>query len=161
MGVTDISIDEIFRMAVELEREGARFYRRAAEQNDDSDTRRLLLDMAADEEEHEKVFAAMGDRFPDDGMDDGLEPTLHAMVEGQVFGVPGDPVQNLTGGETVEEILWTAVRLEKDSVVFYLGLKDLIPDDMDKQWIDNIIREEMKHVADLSRRLAVLRHELQ
>ena len=33
MGITDISIDEVFRMAVELEREGARFYRRAAEQS--------------------------------------------------------------------------------------------------------------------------------
>ena len=69
MGVTDISIGEIFRMAVELEREGARFYRRAAEQSADADIQQLLLDLAADEDEHEKVFAAMGKGFPDDGGD--------------------------------------------------------------------------------------------
>jgi hypothetical protein len=51
--------DEIFEMAEQIERNGARFYRRAAQGFTDSRGRQLMLDLATMEDQHEKVFAGM------------------------------------------------------------------------------------------------------
>ena len=55
----DFNADEIFEMAEQIERNGASFYRKAAESIDDPAGKKLLLDFAAMEDEHEKTFAAL------------------------------------------------------------------------------------------------------
>jgi len=60
----------------------------------------------------------------------------------------------------MEDILQKAIGMEKDSIVFYLGIKELVPERLGKGRIDAIIREEMNHITSLSKRLAALRHEL-
>ena len=54
------------------------------------------------------------------------------------------------GDEPLESIINTAIGLEKDSIVFYLGIRKLVPKAMGIDKIDDIIREEMSHVAILS-----------
>ncbi len=156
--------DEIFEMAEQIERNGSRFYRRAAQGFTDSRARQLMLDLAAMEDEHEKVFAAMrGEllqqerepRVPDPYGEAILY--VRGMADGVVFDVRTDPSERLTGKETMEEILRTAIGLEKDSIVFYLGIKEIIPERLSKQRIDDIIKEEMGHIALLSKELAALK----
>ena len=159
--------DEIFEMAEQIERHGARFYRRAAEGVMDPQNRQLLLHLATTEDEHEKVFTSMradlaaGEReatvFDPDGQ---AAHYLRAMADEHVFDVKADPTTQFTGKETMEDILQTAMGMEKDSIVFYLGMKDLVPERLGKERIDDIIKEEMDHLASLSRELAGLRHEL-
>ena len=55
----DVNADEIFEMAEQIERNGASFYRKAAESIDDPAGKKLLLNFAAMEDEHEKTFAAL------------------------------------------------------------------------------------------------------
>ena len=50
--------DEIFEMAEQIERNGAKFYRKAAEPTA-GENRDVLLRLAAMEDDHEKTFAAM------------------------------------------------------------------------------------------------------
>ncbi|KPJ49321.1 MAG: hypothetical protein AMJ38_03520 [Dehalococcoidia bacterium DG_22] len=155
--------DEIFEMAEQIERNGARFYRRAAQGFTDSRARQQMLDLAAMEDEHEKVFAAMRaellqqerePRVPDPYGEAILY--VRGMADGHVFDVKADPSERLTGKETMEEILRTAIGLEKDSIVFYLGIKEIIPERLSKQRIDDIIKEEMGHIAVLSKEMASL-----
>ena len=82
---------------------------------------------------------------------------LAAMAD--TMGGEGSPsvADSLTGNETLEEILQTAVGLEKDSILFYLGIKDLIPPQSGQDKIDEVIREEQRHVAQLSRVLEKLK----
>ncbi|MBT8356834.1 MAG: rubrerythrin, partial [Deltaproteobacteria bacterium] len=54
------------------------------------------------------------------------------------------------GQETMEEIITTAIGLEKDSILFYLGLRDLVPPKFGRDKIDDIIREERKHIVQLT-----------
>jgi len=49
----DFNADEIFEMAEQIERNGASFYRKSAESIDDPAEKKLLLDLAAMEDEHE------------------------------------------------------------------------------------------------------------
>lgn len=155
--------DEIFEMAEQIERNGARFYRRAAQGFTDSRARQLMLGLAAMEDQHEKVFVAMrGEllqqerepRVPDPYGEAILY--VRGMADGHVFDVRKDPSEWLTGKETMEDILRTAIGLEKDSIVFYLGIKEIVPERLSKQRIDEIIKEEMGHIAVLSREMAFL-----
>lgn len=55
-----------------------------------------------------------------------------------------------------KKIIKYAMAAEKDSIVFYLGMKDLVPENMGKKKIDEIIREEMSHIRLLSKELSVI-----
>jgi rubrerythrin len=156
-----LNADEVFEMAEQIERNGDRFYRRAAQGTDDSRLRGKLLDLAAMENEHEKVLAAMrADLSPQETEPTVPEPWgeavlyLRGIADGHVFDVKQDPVEWLTGKETKEEILRAAIGHEKDSIVFYLGMKEMVPEALGKDRIDAIIREEMSHIAVLSSELA-------
>lgn len=56
---------------------------------------------------------------------------------------------------SMRDVLAFAIQRERESVVFYTGLKDAVPDAADKLRIETIIREEMGHITLLGRKLAV------
>jgi rubrerythrin len=159
---------EIFAMAQEIERNGARFYRTAAEgacfsrataeKTTFVDLREMLLGLAAMEDEHEKTFAAMQQGL---AAREGREITadeeaalyLRAWADGHVFAQKAIP---LTGKETREEILKKAIGLEKDSIAFYVGIKEAIPPEWGREKIDVILREEMSHIRLLDEKLSSL-----
>lgn len=157
------SADEVLQMAEQIERNGSRFYRRAAQGFADSRARQQLLDLAAMEDEHQKVFASMrADLSPQEREPSVPDPYgeavlyLRGMADGSVFDVRADPSERLTGKETMEDILRTAIGLEKDSIVFYLGLKEIVPERLGRQRIEDIIKEEMGHITVLSQEMASL-----
>jgi rubrerythrin len=55
----------------------------------------------------------------------------------------------------IGEVLNYAVAREKDSVLFYVGLKQFVPE-KDRQTVNEIIREEVRHIVKISE----LRNEL-
>ncbi len=161
------SLDEVLEMAEELERNGAAFYRLAADTIGDSHMRTLLRDLAAWEEEHQKIFARMragltGEQRSAEALDPKDKKTLYlrAMVDGNVFDLKSDPAELLKGKTTAEDILQIAVGKEKDSVLFYLGLKDFLPNAQERASVESIIEEEMGHIAFLNRELTTLHHQL-
>ncbi len=158
MGGT-FNVDEIFAMAEAMERQGARFYRAAAVSCKDQSRRRLLIALAEMEEEHEKVFIAIRKDFMDQRPDlEGFDPEgltasyLHAIADGKVF----DSEKQLTGEETMADIIKHAIKLEKDSIVFYIGIKEMVPISFGQDKVEKIIQEEMYHVVSLNRVLASL-----
>ena len=158
--------DEIFQMAEQMERNGSAFYRRAASFAARSVTAQFFLKLAAMEDEHEKIFARMRAdlsererKAPVSGPDDQASLYLRAWADGHVFDVRTSPADRLTGKEKAEDVLRIAIGLEKDSIVFYLGMKDAIPPRLGRGKIDGIIQEEMRHIATLSRELETLRHQ--
>ena len=157
----NFNADEVFEMAEQIERNGVRFYRETAENISDASARQLFLDLAAMEAEHEKVFASMRADLPDEER----EPTvfdpegeaalyLRALADLRVFGKEGEKdfilSGDLTEQEKIRKILRSAIGLEKESIVFYLGMKELVPTRFGKDKIDKIIKEEMGHIRLLS-----------
>ncbi|MBW2138188.1 MAG: hypothetical protein JRH06_11610 [Deltaproteobacteria bacterium] len=55
----EFNADEIFQMAEQIEINGESFYREMSKKISDSSVRETLLDLAAMESEHRKVFASM------------------------------------------------------------------------------------------------------
>jgi rubrerythrin len=58
---------------------------------------------------------------------------------------------------SMEEILKAAIVAEKDSIIFYLGLKNAVPERLGGEKIDIIIEEEMSHITLLSNELLALK----
>jgi len=152
---------EIFEMAEQIERNGIKFYRKAAEGISDKDTRQMLLELAAMEAEHEKTFAEMKKQLSGKQReprvfdpDNEMALYLQAAANGHVFDPKYDLSEQLTGTESVEDILKLAIGAEKDSIVFYLGLKDFVPVRAGKDKVEAIIKEEMGHIAVLNRKIA-------
>ncbi len=158
--------DEIFEIAEQVERNGAKFYNRAAENIKDPDTRQILLKLAAAEVQHQKTFAAMREEILEQGQVATVDPDfdlqgeaalyLHAIADGQIFDTNLDIAETLTGKETIVEVLQMALGREKDAVIFYLGMKDMVSVGLGKDKIDHIIREEMEHVTIISKQLKKL-----
>ena len=67
------------------------------------------------------------------------------------------PTENLTGNETVGQLLKIAVNAEKDSVVFYVSLKDLVPTDAGKNKVEAIIKEEISHLLILKQQMMAMK----
>jgi len=156
---------EIFEMAVQIEREGRRFYLEASKNAPDGDVRDELARLGEMEEEHESVFQRMMqgvalDASAAEWYDPDGEAALYlqTFAEGQVFdlGRPA-PAELLEPGAELAKILNYALEREADSVLFYAGLKELIPTAPDKAKVELIIKEEMGHIALLSQRLKQLK----
>ena len=152
--------DEILEMAAQIETKGAKFYRKAAKYNVAG--RELLLQIAAQEDLHYKTFEDMRKALtPNEkgGYDPYGETDLYvkAMVDGFAFEINKDPAKALTGKEKLRDILKIAIQMEKDSIVFYLGLRQMVPPAMGKQKLDAVVKEEMTHIAWLSNKRAELK----
>lgn len=153
---------EVFEIACQIERNGSRFYMKASEIASAPEAKLFLAKLAEMESEHEKTFSALKDaiascenKFPD--ADNLCLSYLRAMFEGEIFNIRDDISNKFTGTETLEQIYLTAIGFEKDSVIFYTSIKDSVPEKLGKNKVDAIIREELCHIAILSRELAAVR----
>lgn len=151
---------EAFEIAEKIERNGAGFYRRAAELFDDPSLAKLFLELAGWEKGHEQLFADMRRQLFGQSSelrtfrpDDRLVPDAQAMASLAVFGIKPDPAEGLTGKENRAEVIAKAIEKEKDSIVYYTGLKDFVPTRAGKDKIDDIIAEEMRHIRILNQSL--------
>ena len=162
MGIT-FNANEIFEMAEEMERDGAKFYRKAAENASDEKTKQMLLDMASMEDGHLKTFKEMREQLSDQEkgwavFDPDNQSVLYLQAMADARGYEGKiaPKKELTGDETPKEILEIALNSEKESVVFYFGLKSLVPPKAGRDKVEAIILEELSHITTLLNKLKSL-----
>ena len=81
---------------------------------------------------------------------------LKAMADGHVFDQQVDISKYFSGKESMKDVLKTALKMEKDSIIFYLGLKDVVASKAGKEKVTEIIGEEMRHIAFLNKELTQL-----
>lgn len=159
MGV-EFNAFEVFEIAEKIERNAVKFYRRAAELFDDSRTHNMFLQLAEWEAAHEQVFADMRKQLSEQGPElRTFKPENDVVFDAQsmaglaVFGSRMDPSVELTGKESITDVLKSAVEKEKDTIIFYTGLKDFVSAEAGKDKIADIIKEEMHHIRILKESL--------
>ncbi len=153
----DFNIDEILAIAEEIERNGAAFYRTAAEGAPDEATRDTLNELARMEDQHEQTFISLRAELSEDDKKPGaFDPEdetakyLKALADRRVFH---DKAVDLS---SLEEVFQEAIQTEEDSIAFYVGMRDLVPARLGKDKISNIIKEEMGHLVLLTDKLEAL-----
>jgi rubrerythrin len=154
----DFTAKEIFEMAKQIERNGVAFYQKAAKSVSHAGEKEMLLDLARMEEDHEATFEKMEAELKDqestptvfDPEDEGVQ-YLKSLADTRVF------FEKEIDLSSMKSILKSAITAEKDSIVFYLGMKELVPEKLGKDRIDAIIKEEMSHIRLLGRKLVTAR----
>ncbi|HLB73040.1 MAG TPA: ferritin family protein [Sedimentisphaerales bacterium] len=154
--------DEVFEMAEQIEVNGAKFYRAAAKKF--PALSKMLRELAAMEDEHQKTFASMhaelssGDKqtlvYDPDGQ---AQAYLRVMADGNVFDIKADPTDKLADCRTAQDVLRVAIGLEKDSIAFYVGIQASVSSGAGKDKVKKLISEEVKHIALLSEKLDALK----
>lgn len=150
----DFNANEVFEMAEQMERNGGKFYRTSAESADDPDSKKFLLELAEMEDQHERTFKSMrAELTAAEKASTVFDPQgeaalyLRALADTRVFFEKEIDVSSM------KAILKSAIEAEKDSIVFYLGMKDAVPESLGKGRLENIIKEEMGHIRILSKKL--------
>ncbi|MFP4356688.1 MAG: ferritin family protein [Phycisphaerae bacterium] len=158
--MTSFSAVEVYGLAEQIERNGVNYYTTAAEKAGGR-LKDLLLELAEMEADHEKTFQAMREELNDVELSLDSAPGnqeigayLRAMAEGRIFDLRSDPSARLADGSlTGQAVLRKAIDMEKDSIIFYLGLEGLVPSEKGQQQVHQIIREEICHIGMLSDQL--------
>jgi len=155
------NIEEVLEMACQIERNGGRYYRRAADLVTSSGARELFRELAAMEDDHLLTFDGMradaatraillGDQ------DDLIAQYLQALADSHVFPRHESPADSIMPGIAEKDVLLKAISMEKESIAYYLGIREAMPASAGRDKVELIIREEMRHVTILSNRLAGL-----
>jgi rubrerythrin len=155
--VYDYTADDMFALAVRIEENGARFYRKAAALQSDQGNREMLEKLAEMENSHQRMFEIMRTRLSEAEksatvFDPRGEAAQYLTAMADTHGGEGSPTaaEALTGEESMTEIVDIAIGLEKESILFYLGLKDLVPPKYGQDKLDDIISEERRHIVQLT-----------
>lgn len=150
--------DEVFEMAEQIERNGAKFYRDAAAKL--PEVGQILTKLADMEDQHEKTFSDMRKELSGTELepqvfdpDDEAQMYLQVMADGHIFNVKADPAEQLAGMNTAQDILKMALGIERDSITFYVGLKESVSQKAGKDKVDKIIKEEVGHVAIIKQKM--------
>jgi len=144
------SIAEIIAIAVQLEINGEKTYRKALEASEDTALNDLLQWMAEEERAHAEQFSRLQEKIADDKeshlaqeMSDSLVDTF---IKGQTFSLEE---VDFSGLRDSGELIDTFIEFEKDTILFYNMLKSFIQDEKIIQQLESIIKEEEIHVQKL------------
>jgi rubrerythrin len=147
---------EAFKIAVGIEDNGLRFYTEAAKRFTGplSD---LFASLAKEEEIHKATFAKILAELPSEqpsvfDPNNETDEYLKMMSDINVFKRGSEDIdQALASVLEVKDALRMAIGFEKDSIVFYVQLKNSAEKLTDKISVDHLILEEAKHLRKLAR----------
>ena len=162
MGVM-FNAEEIFQMAIQIEENGAAFYRKAAELKKDANETEFLEKLAVMEDGHATTFSEMKKRLSEEEKGEAVfDPLgesalyLEAMADSHRGEGSRKASESISADTSLKEILELAIGLEKESILFYIGLRDMTPERLGKEKVDEIIKEERDHIAVLRKELTSL-----
>jgi rubrerythrin len=148
---TVFRIGELLDFAVEKEEQSYALYRELAENIEKKELKEVFTQLMNEERSHKDTYSAMlssvdDQRTPGVKEEDEYGLYLKTLITEQRSLSASPPVQP----NKVSEVLDYAVRREKDSVLFYVGLKEYVSA-KDRDTVEKIIREEARHIVKVSR----------
>lgn len=153
-----MNIREVLEIAVTMESDGIAFYAKAADFVDNSDAKKVLLELSEWEKSHYADFEKIRDEVVARS-DSIVNPDgdamlyLKSLVTGAIFDSNSSPVDFIKPDSTPASILKKAISLEKDAICCYSGIRMIMADKFSIENIDRIIKEEMEHVRILTNEL--------
>ena len=150
------SLKDIIDIAVQIERNGERVYRNAADKIEIPSLRSLLQRLADDETQHAKWFEALTDKVSGTGEFPEQEKMGRALLQNAI-GAQSFTLEDadFSSMKKIEDLLKLAIEFEKDTALFYRMLQPLVEDQKTLEQLQAIIREEETHAKRLEKMLSV------
>ncbi|MFC1848111.1 ferritin family protein [Chloroflexota bacterium] len=150
---------ELINIGIGIERNGAVFYDSLAESTEDSRVKAIYKDLAGQEREHigifENMLSSLSDYQPPETLTDEYEAYMKALVDSLIFTDDKVARDMARGVASAVEAIQIALGAEKDSILFYTEMRELVRSS-DRDAVGKLIAEEKSHL----RQLTALKHSL-
>ena len=144
---------EIVDMAIQEERNGVAYYEALARKTSDATVKDFALRMAEEERRHEREFTQMRDQVgayvPSETYSGEYAAYVQALVSGRFLPNEQAALDSVQKATSDREVVATALRFEKDTLLFFTEMKKFVPS-RHAPVIDKLIDEERQHITDLS-----------
>ncbi|MCK4329109.1 ferritin family protein [candidate division WOR-3 bacterium] len=143
---------EIFQFAIRIEENGERFYRNMAQKIENTNMERVFTFLANEEVKHKKTFENMVSKIekyePPESYPGEYFTYLRAYADNIIFSQRKleEEMSKIKGAISAVDF---AIQRELDSILYFLEMKNFIPESQ-RNLIDGIIEEERRHFVKLS-----------
>lgn len=155
------SFDEVFRLAIRIEKAGAAFYLRAAAKVDDRQAQTLMIELAQQENRHEDAFTSKRTTLGTSQETTVIDPSqgegstlvadyLHTSLESEVFELHNAKAEQALEHGTAEDVLRVAMENELNAIGFYTMVLDLVREEETRDMVKQIVNEEFTHLSRLA-----------
>ncbi len=153
------TLKDVLEIAVNLEKNGRKFYEEAMVRVKDPTVLDLLRQLRDQELHHLETFRRLRDlHVRDTNVRDvsprGMEDFVRDSMSGRLLSWNEKPA--IDGSQSYREILESALEFEQDSVTFFRFMSEMVDGGEEKRVVDLIIREELAHVERLAGQVAML-----
>lgn len=148
------SATEVMEMAVDTEKAGELFYRSMVAQSKDENLRGLFSLLAEQEKRHISVFVDIAKTIkvePSEMPANWEEVSLYlrAATESRYFFGKDKALSAARSAQTAEQAVNTALAFEKETLLFYLEVSDMVPA-VNRPAVEALLREERAHIRRLT-----------
>jgi len=144
---------EIVELGIQIEKNGRDFYNALVEQLKKQKAKETFKYLAGEEEKHITVFQKILDSVhkyePPETYPGEYFAYMNALARDYVFTQKDkgrEIAKNIKGDK---EAISLGIGFEKDSIIFYVGMKRVMPE-YDHKIVDKLIAEEQDHLRQLS-----------
>lgn len=145
---------EIVEIGIQIEKNGRDFYNTLLKQSKEIKTQELFKFLATEEEKHIKAFQKILEqttKYEAQGLDsDDYFAYMNALASEHIFTKANTGESVAKSIKSDKEAIERAIGFEKDSIIFYEGMKSVVPD-YDKKTVNALIIQEQDHLRRLTR----------
>jgi rubrerythrin len=148
-----LTAEDVLQWAMQIEKNGKAFYDAASAKRTDPQVRDLFENLAIQEQRHYEVFRKMLGASSAAGpatLDhDEYQAYLQSALDRALFAGPDKALALAEQAEDREAALQAAIGFEKDTLLFFYDLRDMVRD-ADRETISAVIVEEKSHLRRLA-----------
>jgi rubrerythrin len=143
---------EIVELGIQIEKNGQDFYNTLSAQTKNEKAKELFAYLAGEEAKHILVFKKILEKttqYEPAGLDaDEYYAYMNALASEHVFTQKNKGAEVAKRIKSAKEAIQMGISLEEDSIVFYQGVKKIIPQ-YDQTIVDQLIAQEESHLRQL------------
>ena len=144
---------EVVELGIQIEKNGRDFYRTLTAQSKNQKAQDIFKYLAGEEEKHiavfQKILSSLENYQPAEAYPGEYFAYMNALASEYVF------TQENKGGEVAKKIksdkeaIGKGIGFEKDSIIFYEGMKKIVPA-YDQKVVEELIIQEQGHLRQLT-----------
>ena len=144
---------EIVELGIQIEKNGRDFYNTLIAQSKNQKTKDMFKYLAGEEQKHiaifQKILNSVQKYEPQEAFPGEYFAYMRALASEYVFTQKDKGNQIAKNTKSDKEAIELGIGFEKDSIIFYEGMKKVVPQH-DYRLLDELIAQEQDHLRKLS-----------
>jgi rubrerythrin len=143
---------EIIELGIQIEKNGKDFYNTLVSQSKNQHAKEIFKHLEGEEEKHiatfQKILDALHKYEPPESYPGEYFVYMSALAGEYVFTQKDKGKEIAMNTKSDKEAIELGIKFEKDSIIFYVGMKKVVPEHQGKM-VDKLIEQEKIHLYKL------------